>query len=82
MIEELYDTVLSITNETGYIDRIAERQDSKSLLRWSTNNLFHFNTWNIYNPPYSVIVFSHDEFFRAPFSCIIKEDGTYENIYI
>jgi hypothetical protein len=81
MIEELYDTVLSITNETGYIDRISVSEE-KSLLRWSTNNLFPFNTWNIYNPPYTVIVFSHDEFFRTPFSCLIKEDGTYENIYI
>jgi len=81
MIEELYDTILSITNETGYIDFVSQT-NQKSLLRWSTNNQFHFNTWNIYNPPYPVIMFSHDEYFRTPFSCLIKEDGTYENIYI
>ena len=82
MIEELYDSVLSITNQTGYINRVTQIENSKSLLRWSTNNMFHFNTWNIYNPPYTVITFSHDDYFVSHFSNLIKEDGTYENIYI
>ena len=82
MIEELYDSILSITNQIGYIDKELET-NSKSLLCWSTNVNFGFNKWSFYNPPpYTVITFSHDNFFRAPYSCIIKEDGTYENIYI
>jgi len=80
MIDELYDSVLSITNQTGYIDRISEKEDKKSLLRWSSNNLFKYNTHKIYNPNYPIKVFSHDEFFRVPFSCLIKEDGTIINI--
>ncbi len=26
MIDELYDSVLSITNQTGYIDRVSEKE--------------------------------------------------------
>lgn len=78
MIDELYDSVLSITNQTGYLDKISELEDKKSLLRWSSNNLFHFNSYKIYNPNYPVKAFSHDFLMRAPFSTIIKEDGTLE----
>lgn len=80
MIDELYDSVLSITNQTGYIDKISELEDKKSLLRWSSNNLFPHNNHKIYNPNYPIKVFSHDELFRAPFSCLIKEDGTVINL--
>ena len=80
MIDELYDSVLSITNQTGYIDKISGLEDKKSLLRWSSNNLFPHNNHKIYNPNYPIKVFSHDELFRAPFSCIIKEDGTIINL--
>lgn len=79
MIDELYDSVLSITNKTGYILRVGE-VNKKSLLRWSSNNLFNFNNCSIYNPNYPIKVFSHDEFFVTPFSCLIKEDGTIDNI--
>ena len=77
MIEELYDSVLSITNQTGYIDKVCEL-DKKSLLRWSANNLFQHSTYKIYNPNYPIKVFSHDLLLRAPFSTLIKEDGTIE----
>jgi hypothetical protein len=83
MIENLYDSVLSFTNQSGYIDKILELPDSKSLLRWSSNNMFPYNNGNsicnIHNPNYPTIVFSHDEFFRVPFSALIKEDGTIHN---
>lgn len=80
MIDELYDSVLSITNQTGYIDKISEMEDKKSLLRWSTNNLFKHNNYKIYNPNYPIKVFSHDNLFRIPFSCMIKENGTINNL--
>lgn len=80
MIDELYDSVLSITNQTGYIDKISELEDKKSLLRWSSNNLFSHNNHKIYNPNYPIKVFSHDEFFRVPFSCLITQDGTINNL--
>ena len=80
MIEELYDSVFSITNQTGYLDRISEK-DSKSFLRWSTNNKFNHPTkFSIYNPPYVVIAFSHDDFFRQPFASKINEDGVLDNV--
>ena len=46
MIENLYDSVLSFTNQSGYIDKILELPDSKSLLRWSSNNMFPYNNGN------------------------------------
>ena len=82
MIEELYDSVLSITNQSGYLDRVYEK-DSKSFLRWSTNNKFNIpNKWHYSNPPYRIIAFSHDDFFRAPFASVINEDGTLDNVTI
>lgn len=80
MIEELYDSVFSIVNQTGYLDR-ANEKDSKSFLRWSTNNKFNHPTkFSIYKPSYRVIAFSHDDFFRQPFTSIINEDGTLDNV--
>jgi hypothetical protein len=76
MIDELYDSVLSITNQTGYLDKISELEDKKSLLKWSSNNIFPHSNYKIYNPNYPTKVFSYDNHFRAPFSTIIKEDGT------
>jgi len=82
MIEELYDSVLSITNQTGYLDRIREK-DSKSSLRWSTNNKFNLPLkWSYVKPPYNIVAFSHDDFFRSPFATIINENGELDNIYI
>jgi len=88
MIDELYDSVLSITNQSGYIDRVEQLDDdNKSLLRWSSNNLFKHNyklpqLWlKRYNPPYPVIVFSYDSLIRAPFSNLISEEGQLINIY-
>lgn len=79
MIDELYDSVLSITSEIGYIDRISELEEN-SLLRFSSNNLFSFNNYKIYNPKYSIKVFSHDDYFRVPVSCLIKDGGVIDNI--
>jgi hypothetical protein len=81
MIDELYDSILSITNETGYLDEIMNIEDKKSLLRWSSNNLFKHNEGrHLIKPNFPLKVFSHDDFFRVPFTCIIKEDGTINNI--
>jgi len=79
MIDDLYDSVLSITSQTGYIDKITQLEGKKSLLRWSSNNLFSFNDHKIYKPNYPIKVFSHDEYFIVPFSCLIKQDGTIHN---
>lgn len=79
MIEELYDTVLSITNQSGFLDRI-ETKNHRSPLLWSSNFKFNSPTnFSHIKPPYDVAVFSHDNFLRVPFTSIIKEDG---NIYI
>ena len=80
MIDELYDSILSITNELGYIDKISSLEDKKSLLKWSSNNLFKFNNYKIYNPNYPIKVFTHDEHFRTPFSCLITKNGLIEPI--
>lgn len=82
MIEELYDSVLSITNQTGYLDRIYHKE-SRSHLRWSSNNKFNLPlTWSYTKPPYNVIAFSHDDFFRTPFSSVINERGEIDNVII
>jgi hypothetical protein len=80
MIDELYDSILSITNQLGYIDKVSEVEDKNSLLRWSSNNLFQHSSYKIYSPNYPVKVFSHDELIKAPFSCIITEDGIINNL--
>jgi hypothetical protein len=73
MIDELYDSVLSIANQTGYLD-ITEQKDS--LLRWSGNrDLPHIPKINMANPPYPVKVFSHDFLINSPYSYIIDEFG-------
>lgn len=72
MVGNLYDSVLSIMNQTGYIDRVKER-GVKSLLRWSSSELFSFNKEKR-NVIYSIIAFSHDDFFRAPHVYLVKED--------
>jgi hypothetical protein len=79
MIDELYDSVLSVTNQTGYIDRISEL-NKNSLLRFSSNNLFNYNNYKIYTPKYTVKVFSHDNHFKTPFACLIKDNGVIDNI--
>jgi len=81
MIDDLYDSVLSITNQTGYLDRINDL-NIKSPLIWSFNNNQQLCGWDISNPPYTIIIFSHDNNFITPFSSLIHEDGIYENIYI
>jgi hypothetical protein len=78
MIDELYDSVLSISDKLGYLDKVTEFDDKKSLLKWSSNNLFTFNTYKIYKPNYPIKAFSHDICFKVPYSTIIKEDGTIE----
>lgn len=81
MIEDLYDSIVSISNEMGYLDKVSEVEDGRSLLKWSSNFKFRHNTnLKMYNSRYPVKVFSHCDSFRDSFSYIIKEDGTLNDV--
>ena len=70
MIENLYDSVLSITQETGYLERIL-RTHYPNPLRWSENkNLIQ--DISLTQIEYPVIAFSHDEFFYTPAQLVIN----------
>lgn len=70
MIENLYDDVLSLLNESGYLDFI---ERNESLLQYK-------NRITKNNPEigYNIAVFSHDTSnFRVPFKYIIKNSDIY-----
>lgn len=76
MLDDLYDTVFSIMNESGYIDRALETED-KTPLHSSYNKKFPFYKENINtigNQKYPVKVFSHDLHIFIPNSFIIEGD--------
>jgi hypothetical protein len=70
MIENLYDDVLSLLNESGYLDYV---EINKSLLQHKnkiTKNNLEIN--------YSIVIFSHDTSdFRIPFKYITKNGDIY-----
>lgn len=71
MIENLYDNVLSLLNESGYLDIIST---GESFLmhknKITKNDNFKLN--------YSIVIFSHDNSnFRVPFRYIIKNGDIY-----
>lgn len=70
MIENLYDDVLSLFTEIGYLDCI---ERNESLLQ-------HKNRITKNNPEvnYAITIFSHDTSdFRIPFKYIIKNSDIY-----
>lgn len=71
MIENLYDDVLSLLNESGYLDVIPT---GESFLMYK--NRITRNDSSKLN--YSIALFSHDSSnFRVPFKYIIKNDDIY-----
>lgn len=79
MIDEIYDNVLSLSNQIGYIDFI-NNTNQQNPLKWLYNNNFNFNSI-LHKRDYPIAVLSFDEFFRAPFSNYINKDGIIEHIY-
>ena len=79
MIDEIYDNVLSLSNQIGYID-YCEETNSLNPLRWSYNTNFNFKEKSLIKQ-YPVAVLSFDTFFRAPFSDYIGDDGVFQHIY-
>ena len=71
MIENLYDSVLSITQESGYLDRLKHTGKSSPLF-WSQNR--HLTGNYLLKFKYPVIGFSHDTFFYTPVCTLINEN--------
>ena len=79
MIDELYDNVISISNQIGYIDMVNGFREN-DYLRWSSNKIFNFDNIHV-KRQYPLSVLSYDNFFRSPFCIVFNEDGTITNIY-
>jgi hypothetical protein len=69
MIDSLYDNVLSISNEIGYIDFLENNPEFTSPLRFSVNyKIFK----NIDDKDYPIVGFGYCDVFRTPFSFKVK----------
>ncbi len=60
----MYDTVLSLLDETGYLDYEFKIKDS---------NLSIPKDLNVEKINYPIVGFTYDVFFRAPYKCLINE---------
>lgn len=61
MVENLYDTILSLFNQVGYLDHVSNKT---SKLTFDKKN-------RLKKIPYTVVGFTYDEFFRIPHKCLI-----------